>query len=185
MTLPLETAGPKVVGVDPSLTSTGLAVIHHGSAQCYTIRPGGLRDHERLAYLGKKVASWCEGADLIVIEGGAYAAKFQAFDLGGLFWVLTHYLWIKDMRYAVVPPACLKKYVTGSGGGAKASKDRVLAAAINRFGGTQIDGNDQADALGLAAMGADWLGFPIAQMPVAHRQVLATIKWPAHLKPAA
>ena len=85
-----------------------------------------------------------------------------------------------------IPPASLKMYATGKG---NASKDAVLAAAIRRYPDVEFDGNDAADALILAAMGADHLGFPLvsktpsgrksrATLPARNREALGKIDWP-------
>jgi crossover junction endodeoxyribonuclease RuvC len=87
-------------------------------------------------------------------------------------------LWRAETPYAVVTPQQLKKYATGYGSGKNCGKDKVLAAAIRRYPMAEVDGNDVADALVLAAMGADHLGCPLATVPQANRSVLAGVTWP-------
>jgi hypothetical protein len=55
----------------------------------------------------------------------------------------------------------------------------VLAAVVRRYPHADITGNDIADALVLAAMGARQLGFPIEEsLPQANQAALAKINWP-------
>lgn len=180
MTLDLGIEGPRVIGVDLSLQSTGIGVIDNHVGYAHRLTTGTMRGHPRLEYLAVNVVRWCKDADLVVIEGAAFGKNQGAFNLGGLWWVVTHRMWQAGIRYAVVPPTCLKKYATGRGTGPEASKDRVLAAVVKRYGNVDIDGNDKADAFVLAAMGAHWLGHPIVSVPEANAAVLTTIKgWPS------
>jgi crossover junction endodeoxyribonuclease RuvC len=77
---------------------------------------------------------------------------------------------------AEVPPATLKKYICSRG---NAPKDQVLAAASKRYPHIDITGNDVADAVVLAAIGARHLGFPIEESPPrANLAALDKINWP-------
>jgi Holliday junction resolvasome RuvABC endonuclease subunit len=162
-----------VTGLDPSLTSFGFARIEDGAAAVTGRATPRTRGHERLDYLLSTVAEWAAPADLCLLEGPAYAAKGSSvIDLGGLHWLVRHHLWSLGVPYAVVPPALRAKYITGKG---NAPKDQVLAAAIRRYPQVMLDGNDEADALVLAAMGADHLGQPLAAVPQAWRAVLTQV----------
>jgi crossover junction endodeoxyribonuclease RuvC len=109
----------------------------------------------------------------VVIEGLAFGAKGSSLlDLAGLFHVVTHRLWQLKVPYVVISPFQRAKYLTGRAG---ASKEDCLIAALKRFPDAGITGNDQADALTLAAMGADWAGFPLVKMPADQRAVLTDV----------
>lgn len=166
----------RVLGFDPSLTSFGGAAVGSGSeepAVLYRWRPGTMRGHERMQWLLDRVRNAAEGCDLAVIEGLAYGAKGSSLlDLAGLLWAVRHLLWQMDVPYALVAPSVRMKYLTGKG---QADKDTCLLAVTKRFPGIEVDGNDTADALTLAAMGADRLGFPLAKMPEAQRAVLTAV----------
>lgn len=182
-----------VLGLDQSLTSFGAARVGSDPgcpAELHRWRPGARRGHERLEWLLGNVEEAARGADLALIEGLAFGAKGSSLlDLAGLFGVVTHRLWQIGVPYAVVPPSCRMKYLTGKG---QADKDTCLLAVVRRFPGIEVDGNDTADALTIAAMGADWAGFPLADMPAAHRAALTAknskgkpaIAWPALRKEA-
>ncbi len=75
-----------------------------------------------------------------------------------------------------VPPNLRAKYATGRG---NAGKDEVLLAVAHRWTHVcQPDGNDTADALVLASMGADHLGHPPVHLPATHREALTKVPWP-------
>jgi crossover junction endodeoxyribonuclease RuvC len=169
------------VGLDLSLASTGIARIVGEQITASRIVPRKLTGHDRLSYILDAIEDHVEdNPALIAVEGpsfGSAAGARQAghHERGGLWWLVTHALWLDRRPTAVVPPATLKRYATGKG---NATKDAVLAAAIRRYQQVSFDGNDQADALILAAMGADHLGHPIATMPTAHRTALTAVQWP-------
>jgi crossover junction endodeoxyribonuclease RuvC len=50
---------------------------------------------------------------------------------------------------------------------------------LKRFPDVEVSGNDEADALTLAAMAADQYGFPLAKMPASADEQLAKVAWPA------
>lgn len=84
-------------------------------------------------------------------------------------------LYLQGHPIAEVPPANLKRYAVGKG---NAAKDEVLAAAI-RYLHADITGNDIADAVVLAAIGARHLGQPIeGALPQANLTAMDKINWP-------
>jgi crossover junction endodeoxyribonuclease RuvC len=175
-----------IVGVDPSLTGTGLAIIQpNGDVFTDTISTK-LRGHQRLAHILAEVRSAVTSArwgtaQLVVIEGPSYGNQGTGRQSGhheraGLWWLITHELWQAGIPYAVVPPASRCRYATGKG---NAAKDQVLAAVLKRFGQlVDIDNNNEADALVLAAMAAEHRGQPLAAMPATHSEALAKVVWP-------
>jgi hypothetical protein len=186
---------PRVIGLDLSLTSTGIA----GADWAYAVRPGKRRSHERLDWLCTAVAVCVrDGADLVVVEGAAYAQGGQAghHELAGLWWLITQYLWRHRIPYAVANPHHRTIYATGRANPAqhlppkersKVAKGMVRSAAIERYG-VECEGPgryDQADATILAAMGLDWLGYPTVPVPDTHRRALQAVQWPTLIPAAA
>lgn len=173
------TAIPRVVGVDLSLTSTGLAAPAGLDTLLSRGRKGDGLDSRgsRLREIRDGVLDWCTGADLVVIEAPSYGPGHGSkHDRSGLWWlVVTRLMSWESTVIAEVPPANRAKYATGKG---NAAKDQVLAAVVRRFPMFEIDDNNQADALVLMAMGLDHLGWPLVVMPDLHRSALAAIHWP-------
>lgn len=173
-------ATPRVIGWDLSLTSTGVAVLKDGHVGLITIRPDATgHDHARIDYVRARLWEFVKEADLVVVEGPSYGSVTgKQHERAGLWWICTRMLWRAGTPYAVVVPSALKKYALGRGTGKDTGKDAVLAAAIRRYPMADVDGNDVADALVLAAMGADHLGCPLAEVPQNHRAALAGVRWP-------
>jgi crossover junction endodeoxyribonuclease RuvC len=163
----------KVIGVDLSLRSTGVA----GRGWADRIAPGpNLHGLDRLRHIRAAVLDFARGADLCVIEGPSYGSQGAGqHERAGAWWLVVEALSASEIPVAVVPPTCRARYACGKG---NASKDQVLIAAVRRYPDVDIDGNDAADAVILAAMGADWLGEPWAQVPAAHRTGLDGVRWP-------
>lgn len=183
----------RVVGLDLSLTSTGMS---DGQTHGAVGTDAGTPLEERVSMILSGVVSFVTGAplvtallpeaNLVVIEGGAFSRGAQskaAEDLAGLRLLVRYELWARSIPFAIVPPTTLKKYTTGDG---RASKPDMVAALADRHGidlsAVRIkDGRyDQADAIALAAMGYDHVGQPLdADVPFApHRASLDAVQWP-------
>ena len=172
----------RVVGIDPSLTSTGVAVVMHGTeTTAYTTRiaPRGLVGLDRIRVLRNAVRTLALGADLAVIEGPSYGSQGNQrghHERAGLWWAVLDGLSRADVPTVVVAPAARAKYAAGKG---NAAKDAVLAAVVRRYVAVDVDGNDEADALVLAAMGARWLGHPLETfLPQTHLAAMDAVAWP-------
>ena len=172
---------PHVVGLDLSLTGTGVAtpdgvrLIESKGAKDATLE----RRATRLDNLAGQIIACCEDADLVVIEQPAYSrTQGSQHDRSGLWWLVVGYL-IGGHRGATpvaeVAPSGRAKYATGKG---NASKDLVLAEVVRRFPGYTGSDNNTADAYTLMAMGLDHLGFPPVDLPKTHRDALEAVRWP-------
>lgn len=172
-------AAPLVVGLDLSLSATGICHMRGQQLITDTIEPPKHRQHGllRLRWLRTELLALIGHPDLLVIEGPSYRSFGQgSHDRAGLYWLLLDGLWNRGIPVAIAPPANLKQYATGKGGGKTASKDAVLLAAARRFPGFAGD-NNAADALWLAAMGTAHLTgqHPV---PLAHQAALTKVNWP-------
>lgn len=174
-----------IVGVDPSLTSLGLAVTDGMTIKTARVRTrGSTADslRQRGMRQDKIVASVMEFVDkhdagLVVIEGPSYGSKFgHPHDRSGLWWAIVKTLLANPGCHVVeVPPVNRIKYATGKG---RADKDVVLAAAIRRYPQADITGNDVADAVILAAMGARYLGAVVEEsLPQTHLEAMVKVTW--------
>jgi Holliday junction resolvasome RuvABC endonuclease subunit len=174
-----------VAGIDLSLTSTGIAVIDGPNVATFRITSKGgkadtiaQRAQRLIDITDRTVECIPPDVDLIVLEAPSLGQARQAGEhlRSGLWWHLATTLHLQGRPVADIPPATLKKYGTGRG---NAPKDQVLAAAIRRYPHADISGNDIADAVVLAAIGARHLGTPIENsMPVANLPALDKINWP-------
>lgn len=180
---PLPAAGtkPLVIGLDLSLTSTGVA----GDGWSRAIRTKTRGDH-RLNHLVTQVASFIRVADLVVMEGPSYghAALAGHEDMAGLRCMVRQYCFRHHIPYAVIPPSSLKLYGTGNG---RATKGEIRSAVADRYG-HHTEGAaryDEADAYVAMAAGMDWLGYRLAAVPERAATALAKVAWPEQILAAA
>lgn len=181
-----------VLGIDPSLTGTGVARIASGGrVQVRHFGRNGKRGEslgdraDRISDLTCAVADWiCDRTEqdpgsrdaplLTVMEAPSHGS------VGGSAWDRAHLWWelvrcVLPDRVATVAPATRAKWATGSGRGDKAA---VAHAVGKLWPDVAIDCSDCADALALATMGAQYLGWPVKTM-ARHRDALIAVRWPA------
>lgn len=177
-----------VLALDLSLTSTGYAVSGDGHiTRTGTLTSSGHKGDslvtrwERLNALGAGVMGLYAGhaPDLVVVEAPSFGSKTGAqHDRSGLWWLIVNRL-LAEGPVAQVPPSSRAKYATGKG---NASKDAVLTAVVRRYQHlveADIDSNDVADAIALAAMGSRHLGEAVEpSLPATHLDAMAGAEWP-------
>lgn len=179
---------PFVVGLDPSLTGTGLA-LPSGRRTITSTRTGSSVADRRRRYAGilARVLDGIEGDPaldgsrlLVLIEGYAFSRQGVGHaDLIECGWFLRDRLAGRygPERVVEVGPSVLKKYATGKG---NATKPDLRVALLKRTGVDEPDDN-RVDAEWLRLMGLDALGAPEVELPEAHRAVLRSVPWP-HLE---
>ncbi|CQD03691.1 Crossover junction endodeoxyribonuclease RuvC [Mycobacterium europaeum] len=190
-----------VAGIDPSLTNTGIAVLHNGQPALLRSIGHGTLSGRSYAHRSDRIVSECRAVmavladecderntlraprsriDLAVIEGPAYGAcNASTHDGSGLWWGLYSTLRARRIPIVVVAPTTRAKWATGKG---NAAKRQVLTAVRSWWPTTHVANHDQADALALAAIGAFHAGDPMP-FPVKERHTanLAAVQWPAEL----
>lgn len=171
--VPGEVARDTFVGIDLSLSSTGMAVISPEGIYVHRIKtkPVEKDSAAQVARLDSILASitdetFTHGGPAVAVEGPAFGSNDRGAHIrGGLWWMLRRELWREGIDTLIVPPTTVKKYATGKG---NAQKDAVLAAVIRRYPAVDVTGNDEADALVLAAICARFHASPIdLNLPVA------------------
>lgn len=101
-----------VCGIDPSLTSTGLAKISGerilDTALIKTSGKSGERyevSSRRISDIASRIATFCKGADLIVIEGPSFrSVPTSIWERAGLFYRCLEYFTDSSTTFAVAPP---------------------------------------------------------------------------------
>lgn len=176
-----------VCGIDPSLTGTGIAILHDGTPTTlhkigYTGHNGAsdLDRSRRVVALRHDIVAYVRRhtPDLVIIESPAYRSIFgSACDRHALWHYLIHEFGVAGQeRYAGVPPALRAQFATGRG---NSSKQQVLDAAADWWPHLNLRDDNKADALVLAAMGAAWAGDPLPfEVKERHRNNLAAVNWP-------
>lgn len=146
------------VGIDPSLTGTGLIILNdnaeiieqqlistkHDSSNIYDIEVRILQIIDKISFILN-----IKNLYGIYMENISWASKGEAFaQLASLNYAIRVFLYQNKILYNVIPPTSLKKYVANSG---SAKKNLMLKEVYKRWG---VDLNDDnlADAYGLARM---------------------------------
>lgn len=177
----------KVVGLDLSLTSTGVSDGFRDAA----IQFPKLRGEERMDAIVCELFKWCLNADLAVVEAPAYmaAAKNQGthHELAGQHWAVRLMLHRWKVPFALVNVTTLKMFTTGKG---NASKDEMVAAVDAQYGTDfarvkiSHGRKDMVDARALAAMGYDHVDQRLdsnrhALAPLSARfKATTSVQWP-------
>lgn len=179
-----------VAGIDPSLTSAGVAILsegepvhvsHHGHPghKLDSYRTRSRRVRKQVADVVTAVMSHGATPDLVVIEEHPYAVRISAgeFDRCALWHGIFGAF---DARggtpVVVMNNMTAKKWITGRG---DAKKPDIVATVESWWPGSAVN-DDEADALGLAAIGAFHLGDPMPFEPKPrHTTGLEKVAWPA------
>lgn len=157
----------KVVGIDPSLTASGYALIDDDKGdeidpmvwtRVIRSKPddGTLGDRNgRILKISEPIVELSHDADLIVIEGPSYGSSSPyTWDRAGLWWSVVGLLLLFRKPIVAIPPKTRAKWCTNNGNSGKTA----IIAAMGRMWPTVVltDDND-TDALALATMGAQHL----------------------------
>ncbi len=188
------------LGIDPSLTSTGVAILRDGRPiRLRSVGSGTLnaRDYDhRSDRIGKQLrdvmeeAGWHPGGwqgkpDLAVIEGPAYGAcNASTHDGSGLWWRIYAQLRGHRIPIVTVAPMTRAKWATGKGNSKKREVVTAVRATWKQWQGHIADDNI-ADALCLAEIGARGCGDELHFTP-RRRHIEAmhnSIAWPSGFGP--
>jgi len=158
-----------IAGIDPSLTSTGVAVVpspervETATVTSKAPAPGTetvSTRFERMERLAARILGLVNGADVVGIESPAYGMRNagKVHDRSGLWWWIVGQLEARSIPVVEVSPPSRMMYATGKG---NAGKDLVLVTAAATYKQATITGNDVADAVVIAAMVSRLAGQPI------------------------
>jgi Holliday junction resolvasome RuvABC endonuclease subunit len=184
----------RVLGIDPSLTSTGIAIIEDRPptlggldpliAYTAVFKTSGKRADPitvmdaRIGRVTDFVSDHATGVDLAVIEGPSLGSHGGSpWDRAGMWWRIVHRLLAAEVPVAVCPPTVRAKWATGVGSGPKASKALVAVAVARLWPNVDAESDDEWDALGMATIGAQQLGLP-APSRAQHAAQLGSVAWP-------
>lgn len=142
-----------VVGLDPSLTGTGVAT--YGCAR--TIKSNAKlaiepRVDKILEDLWSTVDEITNGsASLFLIEGLAFASKTgKVSERAFLHHMIRYQLWKTGKKFVLIPPNTLKVFVSGMG---NADKDTMVITVTKLWPEYGATNNNEADAVGLYNLG--------------------------------
>ncbi len=143
------------LGLDPSLTNFGVVLLDGNNDKNVIINSMVLKTfpnksmEERILKLSNNVFDLVSKIRdpkknmRVAIEGLSYGSKGQAVaELGALHYFLRILFFDNGLKYQVIPPTVLKKYVCGTG---RAKKDLVLLNAYKKFQ-VSFESSDICDA---------------------------------------
>ena len=149
-----ELRDPIFVGLDPSYNGFGIIVIDKKAdvVEQKLLKTDSKKEvEERLMELeaGFKFISGILSLHCVYIEGPSYASQ-GAFmlQMGALHFFLRMFLFKRGIKYKVIAPGALKKFVAGTG---VAKKELMLLKTYKKWG-VEFDDNNLCDAYGLARM---------------------------------
>ena len=171
------------IGIDPSLTGSGLSVVNDNYAILEVTKLStptvGV---ERLYHLQLKFLEFLKRhgstAKFVCVEGAAYRETGKIFNLGqwaGIFY-LDLYKW--GIPFIEVTPLQLKKYVSGVG--KNTGKETVILDVFKNFN-EEIRDSDMADAYVLSRVARDFyynkiLNKEVESLKKYQREVLAKLE---------
>lgn len=173
---PEATPTLRVLGLDLSLTSTGVALPNGSTFRIKTRPKDGDR---RLAVIRDTLR------DVIAVHRPHVAVieDLPRHAMGAGVTAMVHGIARTELldagaAYATVVPATLKAFACDHG---RAEKHQLAAAAFLAAGVEFADdkGGDQCDAWWLRAAGHDHYGHPLFDLPQKQRDRLGKVKWPA------
>ena len=183
-----------IVGVDPSMTGTGIAIydVVRNATTTHLVKskapevldrnkkgkkvkppwPVRLDRHQAIV---DKVLEIVPTNSFVVYEGPAYSAQGSAtHDIGGIWWLMAVALQQHGCTVLVVGPTSRAKYATGVG---NAAKGTVMASVIKRYPEYEIANDNVADAVVFLAIGRRLLGTPIeATLPQSHLEAMDQVE---------
>ncbi|NMW48919.1 hypothetical protein [Mobiluncus curtisii] len=171
-----------VVGLDLSLTSTGIAVYDTKRGMWRFDNPKTVGHRQdtwaqqtrRVYELAERICAAIPLHTLVVVEGPSYnSVSTSVWERAALYYQLTIWLQELEIPIAVAAPKTLKLWATGTGMAGKKSVQNVA----EQFVGRKLANNDVADATVLALMGMHRLGL-ISPPGVWRAKTVTRIEWP-------
>lgn len=162
-----------VMGIDPSLTATGLA-LPDGSTRTIKYTPRSLTGDIRLKLIYEEVLAEIKAHSVThaIIEDLPAHAK-SAGITGKAQGVVRLACLMAEVPYVTVVPSSVKKFATGKG---TADKPDMRMELFKRTGIDQKDDN-QVDAFWMREMVLNFFGQGSIELPKANLEGLAKIQW--------
>jgi len=147
-----------IVGIDPSLTHTGLCRLTDGKIlnekkDLLAIKSKAVGDSianrlPRMFEIRRQILNFClaEPVSLFSIEGYAFRANGRVFDLGEFGGLIREELLALNIPIVEVGPTRLKKFITGQGNCDKA----LVMKEVERIYKFKTDDDNLSDAFAIA-----------------------------------
>ena len=161
----------KVLGLDLSITGTGVAHTVEGAVCTHLIKTNPKHRDSRLTQLQNEIREYAAGAELCLIE--APTPRSPSSVVSGMVQGAARLVLLElGIPYGTLMPASLKKYATGKGTGDKVP----MAIAALKRAGLEFEDDNQCDGFWLWVAANDVLGQPVFDLPQINRESLKKIK---------
>ena len=155
----------RYVGIDPSLTRTGVAILETGLVTPISITSSNkTRPDVRLFRIVSEVSKYLKHGDVVVFEDFGFGGRFNR-NSGKLIerLELLGMLKLRAMQITHLPiltalPSWIKKFLIARG--SRVSKDDIVKEVRERWC-ISVANDDEADASGLALLACAALGGPL------------------------
>lgn len=162
-----------VLGLDPSITSYGWALVKVDADGNRTVGAGRIRtkSSEPLSTRARRISDTLADLvethqpDLVAREGIVTGGKRSAASVVAQGVYLLSHLACAGRPMVEISPSVVKRCATGKG---KAEKEEMISAAVRWLGVDHLN-PDEADAVWLAVAGTIILGRDVIDLPPAHR----------------
>lgn len=161
----------KVVGLDLSITGTGLAHTVEGAVCTHLIKTNPKHRDGRLAQIQSTIRELATGAELALIE--APTPRSPTSVVSGMVQGAARLVLLElGIPYGTMMPASLKKLATGKGTGDKVP----MAIAALKRAGLEFPDDNQCDSFWLWVAANYKVGQPMYDLPALNRESLTKIK---------
>lgn len=180
-----------VMGIDISLTATGIATVTWGEDgpvwETSRIMSAG-HSGDSIEMRGKRLDDIAgefpalmpgiHGRYLAVIERPTFTSGGSGFDRAYVWWRIARFLAVNGHHVIDVSNSSGKVYTVGRASGPKVEKGEILAQVMRSYPGANIIDDNVADAVGLAAIGANLIGRPVEEvhLPATRSRALKAIR---------
>lgn len=169
-----------VVGVDPSMTATGVAVLRNGSEYSYTVTSSPDEDDTlRWNRVTAKVFAEFDTRTVVVIEDlpkGPIKATGKFIERAGLLALLRYGASRRGFPVALVNPTTLKKFATGNGGAGKPDMMRAARLLLD----ARPSNDNEGDAVWCRTMACLRYQIPctVRDLTTTQLDAIDVVKWP-------
>lgn len=169
---------PTVIGLDLSLTGTGIA---YADGTTTTVKTRAADGDKRLLEIAAAIRSAATSTPTLAVLEDLPKHAMAAGITGMVHGIARAALLEAGVPYALIAPATLKAFATGKGTGDKTG----MAMAAYKRARVEFADDNQCDAWWLRQAGLEWLGARELELPQAQRDRLTKGKWPVGLEQVA
>jgi len=142
-----------VIGIDASLTGTGVFETVKGSNQGYTaLFSSDQKGMSRVSEISRNLRAFVldrSGLELTILEDYAFAKGDRAHQLGELGGMIRMMFWSDRLNATLISPSAVKKFLTGRGN----TKKALLGKELYKKYGIDLDDDNEVDAAIIALAG--------------------------------